>query len=106
MTERTFKDRIWRYSRKDWNPRWWHKFGVPQWNDASDEYGWDCIVWGTLFTGYVVFAWKPCFCADCVDLRTVIHVRETFGDDMAEQVERRLDQVRMREVSGEGTRRA
>jgi hypothetical protein len=76
---RPFKDRWWTYGRNTWGPRWWNKIGVPQVRGTGDEYGYNCIVWGFWFTGYVVYAWHKCPCEDCVDTRAARRLEEQYG---------------------------
>lgn len=55
--------RFWTYRANNWDPAWWHKLGVPYL--AGDEWGRRTIVWGVGFLGYVVWAWRTCWCQEC-----------------------------------------
>jgi hypothetical protein len=59
--------RFWFYSRHTWDPRWWHKWGVP--SHGGDEWGRRTIVWGVGLLGYVVWAYRTCWCQECHGVR-------------------------------------
>lgn len=59
--------RVWTYRRDEWDPPWWNKLGVPSF--GADEWGRRTIVVGLWLVGYVVWAWRTCWC------------REVTGDD-------------------------
>lgn len=60
--------RFWSYSKKDWTPKWPFRWGVPEIGN-TDEWGRLTIVWGTKFTGYVVWAFHTCWCPQCHRIR-------------------------------------
>jgi len=55
--------RVWFYHPRTWDPSWWNKAGVPFL--GSDEWGRRTIVWGFGFIGYVVWAYRTCWCQEC-----------------------------------------
>lgn len=59
--------RFWIYSKRSWDPRWWHKLGVPYL--GGDEWGRRTVVIGLWFLGYVVWAWRTCHCPECDEMR-------------------------------------
>lgn len=59
--------RFWFYEASTWDPRWWHKLGVP--SLGGDEWGRRTIVWGVGLLGYVVWAWRTCYCQQCHSAR-------------------------------------
>lgn len=97
--KRPFRDCFWTYSRKGWVPRWWNRLGVPEVQACGDEWGYHCVVWGTMFTGYVVFAWWRCRCWDCVSTRMVMEAREIYGDEIADRVDQYIDRIRLLDLS-------
>ena len=77
--------RFWTYSRHSWDPQWWHKWGWPAL--GGDEWGRRTIVWGVGLLGYVVWAWKTCWCQECHTVR-----QQTY-DMAAERWEERREKV-------------
>lgn len=59
--------RVWTYSKGTWDPAWYHKFGVPLF--SGDEWGRRTVVIGLWFLGYVVWAWRTCWCQECHEVR-------------------------------------
>ncbi|MBM0235932.1 hypothetical protein JNW88_00320 [Micromonospora sp. ATA32] len=59
--------RIWTYRRDTWDPAWHHKLGVPY--RGGDEWGRRTVVVGLWFVGYVVWAWRTCWCRECHEVR-------------------------------------
>jgi thiol-disulfide isomerase/thioredoxin len=59
--------RFWTYPRSEWDPEWWHKAGVPYF--GGDEWGRRTIVVGFWFVGYLVWAWRTCWCPECHEMR-------------------------------------
>jgi len=68
---------VWTYSKDTWDPRWWNKIGWPSFQ-GSDEWGRRTVVWGTFVTGYVVWAYRTCWCETCHEAResTYRYMRE------------------------------
>lgn len=77
--------RFWTYSRHTWDPQWWHKWGVP--SLGGDEWGRRTIVWGVGLLGYIVLAWRTCWCAECHAMR-----QQTY-DMAAERWEERKKKI-------------
>jgi len=59
--------RIWFYSRKTWWAEGAQRWGWPYF--GADENGRRTVVIGFWFIGYVVFAYKTCYCEDCTEIR-------------------------------------
>lgn len=59
--------RLWFDSPQTWDPRWWHKAGVP--HIGGDEWGRRVITVGVAFVGYVSWAWRTCWCQECHEMR-------------------------------------
>ncbi len=96
MDSRPEPGRWWFYHRRSWlPPSWYQKWGWPYF--GSDELQRDTIIIGFWFLGYVVHAYKDCWCEDCEDERILRDVEERFGADMA-------NQVRLRWMQEEGSR--
>lgn len=97
--KRPLLDRFWFYDRHSWTPRWWNQIGVPQFRGTGDEDGYQCVVWGTRFTGYVVCAYWRCPCWDCVGFRIVHEARGIHGDAVADEVDGYLHRIRLLNLS-------
>ncbi|MDG4792121.1 hypothetical protein O7626_40615 [Micromonospora sp. WMMD1102] len=69
--------RLWTYPAGEFDPAWWHKLGVPVF--GGDEWGRRTVVIGTALTGYVVWAWRTCWCPECHEAREQTY-RFAFGD--------------------------
>lgn len=66
--EITYKSsRVWTYSKDSWDPSWYEKIGFPY--RGGDEWGRRTIVIGLWFIGYVVWAYRTCWCQDCHTVR-------------------------------------
>lgn len=60
--------RFWTQTPKEWDPSpWWRRWGVPFW--GGDEWGRRTVVVGFGFLGYLVWAYRTCWCRDCHDVR-------------------------------------
>lgn len=59
--------RWWMYTTEEYDPSWYEKLGWPARGD--DEWGRRTVVIGTRWTGYVVWAWRTCWCQDCHEVR-------------------------------------
>ncbi len=59
--------RIWRYRYASWQPVWW-SYLIPQ-GGMVDEYGRLTMVIHIPFYGFLVWAYKTCYCEDCEELR-------------------------------------
>lgn len=59
--------RFWTYSKKEWDPKLPYKLGVPF--RGGDEWGRRTLVVGLWFIGYVVWAWRTCWCQECHEVR-------------------------------------
>ncbi|MER7331804.1 MULTISPECIES: hypothetical protein [unclassified Micromonospora] len=59
--------RLWLYHRDAWDPAWHQKLGFPYL--GGDEWGRRTVVIGLRFVGYLVWAWRTCWCQECHDVR-------------------------------------
>lgn len=59
--------RVWWYPRGEWLPSWYEKIGFPYL--GGDEWGRRTVVVGLWFVGYVVWAWRTCWCHECHEVR-------------------------------------
>lgn len=60
--------RFWTYDKTSWTPKWPYRWGLPMFGQ-TDEWGRRTVVWGTKFTGYLVYAWSTCWCEQCHEAR-------------------------------------
>lgn len=58
--------RIWFYRHGGWLPQW-QQYLVPGF--GGDEYGRKTIVIHIPMIGFLVWAYKNCYCEDCEDIR-------------------------------------
>ena len=63
MSERR---RLWRYRYGHWQPEWWF-YLLPY--RGGDEYGRRTWVIPAHPFGWLVWAWRTCYCEDCVTVR-------------------------------------
>ncbi|MEV7267077.1 hypothetical protein AB0N38_26295 [Micromonospora aurantiaca] len=59
--------RVWTYRRAEWDPPLRERLGFPYL--GCDEWGRRTVVVGLWFVGYVVWAWRTCWCQDCHEVR-------------------------------------
>ena len=71
-------NRLARYTRQEWDPSWWHKCGIPY--RGGDEWGRRTVVVGFGFLGYLVWAYRTCWCRDCHDVRGQTYRAEGHRD--------------------------
>lgn len=69
--------RFWRYGYRRWAPRWWG-WVVPQRLHGGDEFGRHTLVFHVPPIGFLVWAYRTCFCGFCIDsrLETLRFLRE------------------------------
>jgi hypothetical protein len=73
--------RLWRYKYgRSSSPHWWNWI-LPYW--SSDKWGRKTIVQHVPVVGFVVWAYRTCYCGDCVDSRlaTLKFLREENEGD-------------------------
>lgn len=58
--------RFWRYRYSSWRPYWWNWI-VPY--RGADEFGRLTLVFHVPFVGFIAWAWKTCYCAECEESR-------------------------------------
>lgn len=58
--------RVWRYSYREWQPRWLHWL-VPY--RGNDEWGRFTFVVPAHPFGWLVWAYRTCWCAECDEVR-------------------------------------
>lgn len=75
--------RFWTYSKEEWDPKWQYKLGAPF--RGSDEWGRRTIVIGLWFLGYVVWAWRTCWCQECHEIREQTYRMKNLDEWEAER---------------------
>lgn len=58
--------RFWRYRYGQWTPSWW-EWVFP--GHSADEYGRVTLIFHVPFVGFIVWAWRTCYCDDCEQSR-------------------------------------
>lgn len=75
--------RVWRYSYRDWQPRWWY-YLLPY--RGGDELGRRTLVFHVPLFGFVVVAYWMCRCGDCDEVRRQTATWETEEGEAARAV--------------------
>jgi hypothetical protein len=81
--------RFWWYRYRNWTPRWW-EWALP--GRGGDEFGRRTLIIHVPFKGFLVWAYRTCHCADCVEARTLTGRWQAYE---AEQME--LDELALQE---------
>lgn len=61
-----YTQRFWWYSYADWDPHW-IRYLIPE--IGGDEWGRNTLVVHVPFCGFLVWAYRTCYCDDCVETR-------------------------------------
>lgn len=94
--------RFWFYKRSQWEPSWWHRWGLPAIGGTlTDEWGRRTLVWGTGLTGYICVVWRTCWCREChwVRSQTYGYARPALDRQMREHWMKEDDDARSRKGS-------
>lgn len=59
--------RFWLNTKREEDPAWYHKAGIPYW--GTDEWGRRAVTIGFGFLGYITFAYRTCWCNNCHSIR-------------------------------------